>query len=63
MSHPWVANDLNKEDLSKRKLKPPYPTDIFMYNFDDGEFVHEEKKIMQNIEEEAREILKNPKFP
>jgi hypothetical protein len=45
---------LNISDVIGKKMVPPYPTEMFIYNFDDSEFCNEEKKILKMIEEEKK---------
>lgn len=57
-----MARDYDKKLLREKKLKPPFVTDLFMYNFDDSEFAREEEVIMRAVENERKIKSFSPVF-
>lgn len=49
-AHPWVSSNLKHSDILSMKLVPPYPTEMFLYNFDDSEFSVEEENSLKIME-------------
>lgn len=51
------------QDVINKKLKPPYKTDMFGYNFDDSDFAQEQKQVTQNLlNEKNYSTLQDIKF-
>lgn len=47
-----------------KRLRPPYKTDMFGYNFDDNDFAEEEKEITQKLKDEQQyHSFDDMKFP
>ena len=57
-----MAENTNYSDIGAMKLIPPYPTEMFLYNFDDSEFCNEEKNVLKMIEEEKGIDLTRKRF-
>ena len=51
--HPWVSSKHSKSDVLNLNLIPPYPTNMFLYNFDDSEFGDHETMFLKMIERET----------
>lgn len=41
LDHPWLKN-VNMDDVLKKKLVPPFKTDMYLNNFDESEFAKDE---------------------
>lgn len=52
MADPWVSHTFNRELLLSKKVKPPYTTNVFSYNFDDSEFGCQEEVVLRLIDSE-----------
>ena len=41
LDNPWLKN-VNMDDVLKKKLVPPFKTDMYLNNFDESEFAKDE---------------------